>query len=129
MPGGSKRYGGGGMNTSRISPGNVALGAGLAAVSLDDAAYMPLDAVVEALKAWAPSALVKSIRLIPSDWLLLRPPLSGRIYARHADDPAHVFLQVSANVSGTERVVAMAEVRLLNESAIIVSDAGSSQLH
>lgn len=90
------------------------LGAELKPVILGDTSHSLLEAITDALRLWAPTAIVKSIRLEPS--IAPAAPLNGiltaRIYAKSRPDDGNMVLHLTAQTADAPPITATVQLLL-----------------
>lgn len=85
------------------------LGARLDPVKIAGASPPVSQAIGEALKIWAPTAVVNSVRFEPScSTTLMSNSINARVYAMHKERGGEVVLQIYANEDGCDVPLATA---------------------
>lgn len=93
--------------------GDAILGTALEPIELADNSCSPSDAIAQAVKSWAPTALVKSVRFAsPCSNLLDSRIFNARVYALHKGDSDVVVLEIWAGGGGPCAVSATLDRRL-----------------
>lgn len=106
------------MNVILEKHGDAVLGALLDPINVTSMSGCIADAIDEAIKVWAPTAVVEMVRFGPNGpAALMGPTLCARVYAIHKRENGKIILQISSGQSGHDTNLAIVDLCLPNVPA------------